>query len=66
MVKSSAIENIFKSWGTFLIYQVIKLDNPAQFYSKRAKLAVLIPPEFEKDSNGTTFHRHFYVKNIGH
>ena len=42
MVKSSAIENIFKSWGPFMIYQLINLDNPAQFYTKRTKLAVLI------------------------
>ena len=26
----------------FMIYQLIRPDNPAQFYSKRAKLAVLI------------------------
>ena len=42
MVKSCAIEIVFKSWVPFGIYQLINSANPAQFQSKRAGLAVLI------------------------
>ena len=36
--KSIAIENIFKSWGLFGIYQLISTANPAQFYSKKGQI----------------------------
>ena len=36
IVKSHAIEILFKSLGPFRIYQLIRTANPAQFYSKRA------------------------------
>jgi hypothetical protein len=42
MAKIYAIEIVFKSWGSFRIYQLISQANPAQFHSKRAELDVLI------------------------
>ena len=42
IVKSGAIEIIFKSWGPFRIYQLIGSANPALYESNWAKLAVLI------------------------
>ena len=41
-VKSYAIEKKIKSWGPFWIYQLISTNNPAQSYSKRTVLAVLV------------------------
>ena len=42
MVKSHAIEIVFKSWGPYRIYQLISTAHPAIFEGNRAGLAVLI------------------------
>ena len=42
IMKSGAIEIVFKSWGPFRIYQLISSFNPALYESNWAILAVLI------------------------
>jgi hypothetical protein len=47
MVKSNAIEIVFKSFGSFMIYQQISTANLAYFYSKTTVLAALIKGRIE-------------------
>ena len=44
MVKSHAIEIIFKSWGPFSIYQLITIANPALLEWNKAGLAKIEAP----------------------
>ena len=44
-VKSNDLKFFFKFLGSFWIYQIFSTANPAQCYSKRSALAVLIYPK---------------------
>ena len=54
-LKSIAIEIIFKSWGSFGIYQLISTADSAQFHSKSTGLAVLIKYSRVHFSSDTAF-----------